>query len=76
MIGLAVAFGLTFGQEVVLFGPIAEDSLGSGYDATGLLFAAPGVGGIVVVALAARLAEPGTHRRHPHRRHVRRRASR
>ena len=40
----------------MLFGPIAEDSLGLGYDATGWLFAAPGVGGIVVVALAARLA--------------------
>jgi MFS family permease len=56
LIGLAAAFGLTFGQEVVLFGPIAEKSLGLGYDATGWLFAAPGVGGIIVVALAARLA--------------------
>ncbi len=56
LVGLAGAFGLTFGQEIVLFGPIAEDFLGLGYDATGWLFAAPGVGGIVVVALAARLA--------------------
>ncbi len=56
LIGLTAAFGFTFGQEVVLFGPIAERSLGLGYDATGWLFAAPGVGGIVVVALAARLA--------------------
>ena len=56
LIGLAGAFGLTFGQEIVLFGPIAEDSLDLGYDATGWLFAAPGVGGIVVVAIAARLA--------------------
>ena len=56
LIGLAAAFGITFGQEVVLFGPIAEQSLGLGYDATGWLFAAPGVGGIIVVGLAARLA--------------------
>ena len=44
LIGLAFAFGLTFGQEVVLYGPLAEDSLGLGIDATGLLFAAPGIG--------------------------------
>jgi MFS family permease len=56
LIGLAFAFGLTFGQEVVLYGPLAEDSLGLGIDATGLLFAAPGIGGLLVAALAARLA--------------------
>ncbi len=56
LIGLGFAFGLTFGQEVVLYGPIAADSLGIGIDATGLLFAAPGIGGIVVTGLAARLA--------------------
>ena len=56
LIGLAFAFGLTFGQEVVLYGPLAEDSLKIGVDATGLLFAAPGIGGLLVVALAARLA--------------------
>jgi MFS family permease len=56
LIGLAFAFGLTFGQEVVLYGPLAEDSLGLGIDATGLLFAAPGIGGLMVAALAARLA--------------------
>jgi MFS family permease len=56
LIGLGFAFGLTFGQEVVLFGPLAEDSLGIGVDATGLLFAAPGIGGVLVTALAARLA--------------------
>jgi MFS family permease len=56
LVGLGFAFGLTFGQEVVLFGPLAEESLGIGIDATGLLFAAPGIGGILVTALAARLA--------------------
>jgi MFS family permease len=56
LIGLGFAFGLTFGQEVVLYGPIAEGSLGIGIDATGLLFAMPGIGGILVTALAARLA--------------------
>lgn len=56
LIGLAFAFGLTFGQEVVLYGPLAQDSLKIGVDATGLLFAAPGIGGLLVVALAARLA--------------------
>ncbi|MGH2539310.1 MAG: MFS transporter [Actinomycetota bacterium] len=56
LIGLGFAFGLTFGQEVVLYGPLAEDSLGIGVDATGLLFAAPGIGGVLVTALAARLA--------------------
>jgi MFS family permease len=39
-----------------LYGPLAEDSLGLGIDATGLLFAAPGIGGLLVAALAARLA--------------------
>jgi MFS family permease len=56
LIGLAFVFGLTFGQEVVLYGPLAEDSLKIGVDATGLLFAAPGLGGLLVAALAARLA--------------------
>ena len=56
--------------------PSPKTSLDLGYDATGWLFAAPGVGGIVVVALAAQAGQPGTHRSHPHRRHVRRRASR
>ena len=56
LVGLTMAFGFTFGQEVVLFGPITEDFLGLGLDATGLLFAAPGVGGILATAAAARLA--------------------
>ena len=56
LIGLGFAFGLTFGQEVVLYGPLAEDSLGIGVDATGLLFAAPGIGGVLVTAMAAKLA--------------------
>ena len=60
LIGLAGAFGLTFGQEVVLFGPIAEESLDIGVAATGLLFAAPGIGGILVTAWAARLAAEPT----------------
>ncbi|MGZ8632088.1 MAG: MFS transporter, partial [Actinomycetota bacterium] len=56
LVGLTMAFGFTFGQEVVLFGPISEEVLGMGLDATGLLFAAPGVGGILATAAAARLA--------------------
>ena len=71
LIGLAAAFGFTFGQEVVLFGPIAEQSLGLGYDATGWLFAAPGVGGIVVVATGRQAREPFPHGRDPDDRDVR-----
>ena len=56
LVGLTIAFGFTFGQEVVLFGPISEDLLGMGVDATGLLFAAPGIGGIIATSAAARLA--------------------
>lgn len=56
LVGLTVAFGFTFGQEIVLFGPISEDSLDMGIDATGLLFAAPGIGGILATTAAARLA--------------------
>jgi len=56
LVGLTVAFGFTFGQEIVLFGPISEESLGMGIDATGLLFAAPGVGGILATGAAAKLA--------------------
>jgi MFS family permease len=56
LIGLAVAFGFMFGQEVVLFGPITEDVLGLGVDATGFLFAAPGVGGIIAATAASKLA--------------------
>jgi MFS family permease len=56
LVGLTVAFGFTFGQEVVLFGPISEDFLGMGIDATGLLFAAPGIGGILATTAAAKLA--------------------
>lgn len=56
LIGLSIAFGFTFGQEIVLFGPITEDFLGLSVDATGLLFAAPGVGGILATATAGRLA--------------------
>jgi CRP-like cAMP-binding protein len=51
LIGLGFAFGLTFGQEVVLYAP-----LGIGVDAAGLLFAAPGLGGILAAAFAARVA--------------------
>jgi MFS family permease len=56
LVGLVIAFGFTFGQEIVLFGPISEEFLGMGLDATGLLFAAPGVGGILATGAAARLA--------------------
>lgn len=56
LVGLTVAFGFMFGQEVVLFGPIAEDVLDLGIDATGFLFAAPGVGGIIAATTASRLA--------------------
>ena len=56
LVGLMMAFGFTFGQEIVLFGPISEDFLGMGIDATGLLFAAPGIGGIIATSAAARLA--------------------
>jgi len=56
LVGLVMAFGFTFGQEIVLFGPISEEFLGMGLDATGLLFAAPGVGGILATGAAARLA--------------------
>lgn len=56
LVGLVMAFSFTFGQEVVLFGPISEEFLGMGFDATGLLFAAPGVGGILATGAAARLA--------------------
>ncbi|MEZ0235131.1 MAG: MFS transporter [Actinomycetota bacterium] len=56
LVGLTMAFSFTFGQEIVLFGPISEESLGMGIDATGLLFAAPGIGGILATAAAARLA--------------------
>ena len=56
LVGLTMAFGFTFGQEVVLFGPISEDFLGIGFDASGLLFAAPGIGGIIATTAAARLA--------------------
>jgi len=56
LIGLSIAFGFTFGQEIVLFGPITEEFLGLSLDATGLLFAAPGIGGILATAAAGRLA--------------------
>jgi MFS family permease len=56
LVGLSIAFGFTFGQEIVLFGPITEDFLGMSLDATGLLFAAPGIGGILATATAGRLA--------------------
>jgi MFS family permease len=56
LIGLSIAFGFTFGQEIVLFGPITEEFLGMSVDATGLLFAAPGVGGILATAAAGALA--------------------
>ena len=56
LVGLSVAFGFTFGQEIVLFGPITEDFLGMSLDATGLLFAAPGIGGILATAAAGKLA--------------------
>jgi MFS family permease len=56
LVGLTMAFAFTFGQETVLFGPISEEFLGMGLDATGLLFAAPGIGGILATATAARLA--------------------
>ena len=64
LIGLGFAFGFTFGQEVVLFGPIAEDSLGMGIDAAGLLFAAPGLGGILAAAFAAQARGPRPYGRH------------
>ena len=56
LLGLTMAFGFTFGQELVLFGPISEESLGMGLDAAGLLFAAPGIGGIIATPAAAKLA--------------------
>lgn len=56
LIGLSIAFGFTFGQEIVLFGPITEDFLDMSLDATGLLFAAPGIGGILATAAAGKLA--------------------
>jgi MFS family permease len=56
LVGLSIAFGFTFGQEIVLFGPITEDFLDMSLDATGLLFAAPGIGGILATAAAGRLA--------------------
>ncbi len=39
-----------------MFGPITEDFLGFDLDATGLLFAAPGIGGILATASAGKLA--------------------
>ncbi len=59
LVGLSIAFGFTFGQEIVLFGPITEDFLGFDLDATGLLFAAPGIGGILATATAGKLASRG-----------------
>jgi MFS family permease len=56
LVGLSIAFGFTFGQEIVLFGPITEQFLDMSIDATGLLFAAPGIGGILATAAAGRLA--------------------
>ena len=56
LVGLSIAFGFTFGQEIVLFGPITEQFLGMSLDATGLLFAAPGIGGILATAAAGKLA--------------------
>ena len=56
LVGLSIAFGFTFGQEIVLFGPITGDFLGMSLDATGLLFAAPGIGGILATAAAGKLA--------------------
>ena len=63
--GLSIAFGFTFGQEIVLFGPITEDFLGMSLDATGLLFAAPGIGGILATAAAGKLAVTQPHGGHP-----------
>ena len=55
LIGLAVRVRVSrSARRVVLFGPIAEGSLGIGVDATGLLFAVPGIGGILVTALAGK----------------------
>jgi MFS family permease len=56
LVGLSIAFGFTFGQEIVLFGPITEQFLGMSIDATGLLFAAPGIGGILATVAAGKLA--------------------
>jgi MFS family permease len=56
LVGLSIAFGFTFGQEIVLFGPITEEFLGMSLDATGLLFAAPGIGGILATGAAGKLA--------------------
>ena len=56
LVGLSIAFGFMFGQEIVLFGPITGDFLGMSLDATGLLFAAPGIGGILATAAAGKLA--------------------
>ena len=56
LVGLSIAFGFTFGQEIVLFGPITEQFLDMSLDATGLLFAAPGIGGILATAAAGKLA--------------------
>ncbi len=51
----------------MLFGPIAEDSLGMGVDATGLLFAAPGIGGILAPRRSrARLAATRPYGCHAH----------
>jgi predicted MFS family arabinose efflux permease len=56
---LAVALTIFYGQEIVLYALAAEQRLGMGSDGVGFLFAAMGVGGILVAGLIGRLSDAG-----------------
>jgi predicted MFS family arabinose efflux permease len=59
LVVLAIALSLFYGQEIVLYALAAEERLGMGSDGVGFLFAAMGVGGILVAGLVGRVSDAG-----------------
>ena len=57
LVVLSVALTLFYGQEIVLYALASEQRLGMGSDGVGFLFAAMGVGGILVAGLVGRLSD-------------------